>query len=391
MYGVVAVYLDHAATTPLLPEVLEAYTAALAVAGNPASLHAAGRDARRMLEEAREKLAGALGCDPVEVVFTSGGTEAINTALKGIFWARTRAGASARIAASGVEHHATLDTLAWLAGREGAEVVDVAVDGDGRILPAALDAALAGGAAVATAIWANNEVGTVSDIPALAAVAAFHGVPLHVDAVQALGAVPVDFRGSGAAALSVSAHKIGGPVGVGALIVGRRTAADPLLHGGGQQRGIRSGTQDVAGAVAFALAATLAVERRGAAAARTSALRDRLIRGVLEAIPDAVLRGALAGPERLPGNAHFTFAGCDGDSLLFLLDTAEIAVSTGAACAAGVAELSHVLLAMGVDEAHARGALRFTFGASTTEADVDAVLRALPDAVARARRAARRA
>ncbi|HEY8590659.1 MAG TPA: cysteine desulfurase family protein, partial [Naasia sp.] len=335
-----AVYLDHAATTPILPEVLEAYTEALAVVGNPASVHAAGQGARRMLEEARERLAAALGCDPVEVVLTSGGTESINTALKGIWWARTAAGAPPRIAAPAAEHHATVDALAWLAAREGAEIVDVPVDGDARILPGPLEGALAGGAALATAMWANNEVGTVSDVAALAAVAEGHGVPLHIDAVAALGAIPVDFRASGAAALSVSAHKVGGPVGVGALVVGRRTAAEPLLHGGGQQRGIRSGTQDVAGAVAFGLAATLAVERRAASAARVAALRDELVRGVRSAIPDAVLRGPEPGPERLPGNAHFTFPGCDGDSLLFLLDTAGIAVSTGAACQAGVAELS---------------------------------------------------
>ncbi|WP_286276473.1 cysteine desulfurase family protein [Naasia aerilata] len=382
-----AIYLDHAATTPLRPEVLEGYTEALRVVGNPSSIHAHGQTAKRMLEEARERVAAALGCDPVEVIFTSGGTEAINTAIKGMFWARVAAGAPPRVLLPGGEHHATLDTVAWLAAHEGAEVLELPVDGRAALPPDVLDGALAGGAALVTALWASNEVGTVQPVAELAAVAARHGIPMHADAVAALGQVPVDFRSSGLAALSVSAHKIGGPVGIGALVLGRRAIAEPLVHGGGQQRGIRSGTQDVAGAVAFGIAATLAAEELAATGAELAELRDRLIAGVLGSVPGAVLRGAEPGPNRLPGNAHFTFAGCDGDSLLFLLDMEGFSVSTGPACTAGVSELSHVLLAMGVPVEEARGALRFTLGAGSTAADVDALLQVLPGVVTRARRA----
>jgi cysteine desulfurase len=386
--GTMAIYLDHAATTPLRAEVFEAYADALRVVGNPSSIHGHGQAAKRMLEEAREQVAAALGCDPVEVIFTSGGTEAINTAIKGMYWARIAAGAPHRLILPGGEHHATLDTASWLATHEGADVLELPVDGAGALHPDVLDGALAtGGAALVTALWASNEVGTVQPVAELAAVAARHGVPMHADAVAALGQLPLEFRSSGLAALSVSAHKIGGPVGVGALVLGRRAAAEPLVHGGGQQRGIRSGTQDVAGAVAFGIAATLAAEELAATAAALAALRDRLIGGVLSAVPGAILRGAQPGPDRLPGNAHFTFAGCDGDSLLFLLDMAGFSVSTGAACTAGVAELSHVLLAMGVPEEEARGALRFTLGAGSTAADVDALLAVLPGIVAQARRA----
>lgn len=382
-----AIYLDHAATTPLLPEVLAAYTEALQVVGNPSSIHSQGQAASRMLEEARERIAAAVGCDPIEVVLTSGGTEAVNTAVKGIFWARAASG-SRRILFPGGEHHATLDTVTWLASSAGAELVELPVTADAVLQPAVLGAALRDGdAALVTTLWANNEVGTIQDVPALAAVAREAGVPVHADAVAAFGSVPVDFRTSGLAAMSVSAHKVGGPVGVGALVLGRTTASQALVHGGGQQRGIRSGTQDVAGAVAFGIAAELAVTRLAENAARLTALRDRLVAGVLERVPSATLRGAAPGPGRLPGNAHFTFDGCDGDSLLFLLDRAGIAVSTGSACQAGVAEISHVLLAMGLPEETARGALRFTLGSSTTESDVDEVLEVLPEVVVRARRA----
>jgi cysteine desulfurase len=383
-----AIYLDHAATTPVRPEVLEAYVEALHVVGNPSSIHGHGQTAKRMLEEARERVAAALGCDPVEIVFTSGGTESVNTAVKGIYWARTAAGAARRLLLPGGEHHATRDAADWLARHEGAAVEELPLDGEGRLAPSALEAALgAGGAALVSVLWASNEVGTIAPVRALAEAAGRAGVPIHADAVAALGQVPVDFRASGLSALSVSAHKIGAPVGIGALVLGRGVTAEPLVHGGGQQRGIRSGTQDVAGAVAFGLAATLAVERLSEHAQALAALRDRFVSGVLAAVPTAVLRGPAPGPERLPSNAHFTFAGCDGDSLLFLLDAAGFSVSTGAACQAGVAELSHVLLAMGVPEEEARGALRFTFGEGTTADDVDALLAVLPGVVARAQRA----
>lgn len=381
-------YLDHAATTPLHPEVLEEYARALAVVGNPSSIHSHGQQAKRMLEEAREQLAEVLGCHAMEIVFTSGGTEAINLAIKGTYWARNKNGERPLIVMPAGEHHATLDTVEWLVAAESAELRELPIDSEARVLPDVLQAALAeegDRVAVATVIWANNEVGTVQPIEELAAVAGRYGVPLHSDAVGALGSVPVDFRASALAAMSVSAHKIGGPVGVGALVLARSASVVPLLHGGGQQRKVRSGTQDVAGAVAFARAARLAADRLSAQTASVTELRDELIRGVRAIAPDAVLRGSI--DDRLPGNAHFTFPGCDGDSLLFLLDTAGVSVSTGSACTAGVSELSHVLLGMGIDEADARGALRMTLGEGSTRADVEAFLTALPDAVARARRA----
>lgn len=378
-----AVYLDHAATTPMPDEVLAAYTDALRLVGNPASIHGAGQTARELLETGREAIARAVGADPVEVVLTSGGTESINLAVKGMFWARERP----RIIAPLGEHHATLDTVEWLARHEGARVDWVELDDEGRIRLDALAAALAiepDEVALVTALWANNEVGTLQPAAELVQLAHRYGVPVHLDAVAAFGQVPIDVHAVGADAVSLSAHKVGGPVGVGALVLARTAHLEPLLHGGDQQRG-RSGTQDAAGALAFGVAATRAVAELPLA--RVAALRDRLVAGVLATVDGAVLRGA-PGEGRLPGNAHFTFAGADGDALLYLLDAAGIAVSTGSACQAGVPELSHVLLAMGVPEAEARGALRITLGHDTSDADVDALLAALPDAVARARAAA---
>lgn len=328
-----------------------------------------------MLEDARHTIAASIGADPVEVTFTSGGTEAINLAIKGLYWAAPDRN---RIIATRAEHHATIDALEWLEQHEGAVIEWVPVDGFGRIDLAALEVALDDDVALVTTLWANNEVGTIQPVERITALAAAHGVPVHVDAVSAFGSIPVDFAASGAAALSVSAHKIGGPVGVGALVIGRAASVTPLIHGGNQQRG-RSGTMDAAGAHAFATAAA------ALPGPDLAPLRDRLIAGVRAGVPEAVLRGDPV--DRLPGNAHFTFPGCEGDSLLFLLDAAGFSVSTGSACQAGVPEASHVLLAMGVDERDARGALRFTLGATTTAADVDALVAALPEAVSRARSA----
>lgn len=372
------IYLDHAATTPLRPSVLTAYVEALGVVGNPSSIHSRGQQAKRMLEEAREAVASSLGADAVEVTFTSGGTEAINLAIKGLFWSqRALDPAKRRILVSRAEHHATIDAVEWLEQHEGAVIDWIPVDSAGRIDLAYVESALADDVALVTALWANNEVGTVQPVEALVALAAVHGVPVHCDAVSAYGHVPIDFHASGLAALSVSAHKIGGPVGVGALLISRATTVTPLLHGGNQQRA-RSGTQDSAGAVAFGVAASLPLFD-------STALRDRLIAGVQRAVPTAILRGDPL--HRLPNNAHFTFPGCEGDSLLFLLDAAGFSVSTGSACQAGVPEASHVLLAMGLSEPDARGALRITVGHETTEAEVDAFLAALPAAVERARSA----
>lgn len=381
------VYFDHAATTSLAPEALAALTRELSRTGNPSSLHGSGRRARRAVEDAREALAAAAGAHPSEVIFTSGGTEADNLAVKGLFWARRDADPRrTRILCSTVEHPAVLDTVEWLERHEGAEVRWLPVDGDGVVELAVLAAELADGPesiALVTVMWANNEVGTIQPIEDIVERAHSAGVPVHSDAVQAFGSLPVDFRASGLDAMSVSGHKIGGPVGVGALLLGRSVKLTPVQHGGGQERDVRSGTLDTASIAAFAAAAEAAVAGLPAEAERIAGLRDRLVEGVRDRVPAAVLRGA-PGAGRLPGNAHFTFPGCEGDSLLFLLDLAGVESSTGSACTAGVPRPSHVLLAMGLDEDTARGAQRFTLGHSSTEADVDALLTALPGAVERA-------
>jgi cysteine desulfurase len=383
-------YLDHAATTPMLDEAVEAYVAAAREVGNASSLHAPGRLARRRVEESRECIAASLGARPSEVIFTSGGTEADNLAVKGMFWARRGADrARNRIVASSIEHHAVLDAVEWLGEHEGADITWLPVDGVGRVNPDALREAIgdAGDVALLTAMWANNEIGTVQPVPALATVAAEAGVPMHTDAIQAVGQVPVDFAASGVAAMSVTGHKLGGPVGVGALLLGRDVPCTPLLHGGGQERDVRSGTLDVPGIVAFAVAVEASVKRQQEYAATVSALRDDLVARVREAITDAVFNGD--PDDRLPGNAHFSFPGCAGDALLLLLDAAGIACSTGSACSAGVAQPSHVLLAMGADDDRARSSLRFTLGHTSIADDIDQLMAALPPAVERARRAYR--
>ncbi|WP_284977126.1 cysteine desulfurase family protein [Arthrobacter sp. efr-133-TYG-104] len=384
------VYLDHAATTPMSPEALAVMTRELARTGNPSSLHGAGRRARRAVEDARETLAAAAGAHPSEVIFTSGGTEADNLAVKGLFWARhDEDPRRTRILCSAVEHHAVMDTVEWLERHEGAEAVWLPVDHTGTVALETVQREIdkdPDSIALITVMWANNEVGTIQPIPDIVEMAKPHGIPVHSDAVQAFGSVAVDFRASGLAAMSVSGHKLGGPVGVGALFLGRAVKLTPVQHGGGQERDVRSGTLDTAAIAAFAAAAAAATAHQGEERERIRALRDRLIRGVEEAVPDAVLRGA-PGNGRLPGNAHFTFPGCEGDSLLFLLDLAGVESSTGSACTAGVPRPSHVLLAMGLDEDTARGAQRFTLGHSSTEADVDTLLTALPGACAKARQA----
>jgi cysteine desulfurase len=387
-------YLDHAATTPMRAEALDATTELMHRLGNASSLHAAGRLARRSVEEARERLAAALGARPGDVVFTSGGTEADNLALKGIYWARRdRDDRRRRILTTAVEHHAVLDAIAWLADREGAEVERLPVDRVGRLDLAALRVAVGrdpGSVALVSVMWANNEVGTVQPIEAVVEAAAEHGIPVHTDAVQAVGQVPVDLARSGVDAAATSGHKLGGPPGVGALVVRRETELVPVLHGGGQERDVRSGTLNVPGIAGFAVAAEQACERQPLLAERLAALRGELVRRLREVVPDAVLNG---DPEpgvghRLPGNAHLAFPGCEGDLLLMLLDAQGIACSTGSACSAGVPEASHVLLAMGCDEATARGSLRFSLGHTSTADDVDRLAGAIGPVVARARAAA---
>ncbi len=388
-------YLDHAATSPIRPEAVASLCAALSQVGNASSLHTSGRRVRRLVEESREQFAQAVDAGPSEVVFTAGGTEADNLAVKGLYWSRRDDDSRRRrVIISAIEHHAVLDPADWLAEHEGADVVRVGVDPLGRVDLDVLRAAIedgpdgADGVALVSVMWANNEVGTLQQVPEIAALSHEFGIPVHTDAVQAVGLVPVSFATSGVDCLTVSGHKLGGPVGVGALLARRGLRLEPVLHGGGQERAVRSGTLDAASIAAMATAAELAVTSPGSAGEyQLETLRDALVAAVQEQVPDAVLRGDPDPSGRLPGNAHFTFPGCEGDSLLYLLDARGVECSTGSACQAGVPQPSHVLLAMGVPEAQARGALRFTLGWNSTPADVEALAAAIGPVVARARRA----
>lgn len=367
---------------------IEAVTAELTRVGNPSSLHRSGREARRVLEESREVIAARLGARPSEVIFTSGGTEADNLAVLGGYRAARKRTGAARVVASTVEHHAVLETVQSLADGEGADVAWAPVDGSGRVEVDALTGLLdAAPTAVVTVMWANNETGALQPVAEIADLARERGAIAHSDAVQAVGHVPVDFAASGLDSLSLSGHKIGAPVGVGALLARREVALDPVQHGGGQERDVRSGTLDVAGAAGLAAAIEVAVGGLAAEATRLRTLRDRLVAGVRATVADVTLNGPTTDVETLPGIANLTFAGCRADDLLMLLDAAGIDSSTGSACSAGVSQPSHVLQAMGRSTAEAGSALRFSLGHTSTEQDVDALLAALPDAVERARRA----
>ena len=360
------------------------------MAGNPSSLHTAGRSVRQVVEEARESIAADLRTRPSAVIFTSGGTESDNLAVKGLFWQRRdRLGQPARVLASSIEHHAVLDPVAWLGTHEGASIEWLGVDAQGRVSPDEIEDLLrAGDVALCTVMWANNEVGTIEPVGRISELCREAGVPFHTDAVQAVGQIPVNLSEIGAHAVTISSHKIGGPFGVGALILDPALTLTPIMHGGGQERDIRSGTFDAPAIAAFAVALHHAVAGQADHAAHVRELRDQLVAAVLAAVPGTVLNGAsLNGASRLPGNAHFSFPGCEGDALLMLLDAAGIDCSTGSACTAGIPEPSHVLLAMGVDEPTARASLRFSLGRATTSADIDSVVRALPSAVDRAARA----
>jgi cysteine desulfurase len=393
-------YLDHAATTPMIPAARERWMQVSEMAGNPSSLHTAGRSVRQVVEEARESIAADLRTRPSAVIFTSGGTESDNLAVKGLFWQRRdRLGQPARVLASSIEHHAVLDPVAWLGTHEGASIEWLGVDAQGRVSPDEIEDFLrAGDVALCTVMWANNEVGTIEPVGRIAELCSEAGVPFHTDAVQAVGQIPVNLSEIGAHAVTISSHKIGGPFGVGALILDPSLTLTPIMHGGGQERDIRSGTFDAPAIAAFAVALHHAVTGQADHAAHVSELRDQLVAAVLAAVPGTVLNGtsldgagldsaSLNGASRLPGNAHFSFPGCEGDALLMLLDAAGIDCSTGSACTAGIPEPSHVLLAMGVDEPTARASLRFSLGRATTSADIDSVVRALPLAVDRAARA----
>jgi cysteine desulfurase len=388
------VYLDHGATTPMLPEAIEAMTAQMATVGNASSLHTSGRLGRRVVEESRETIAQAMGARPSEVLFTSGGTESDNLAIKGTFWARRDADPRrVRLLVSTVEHHAVIDCVDFLEAHEGAKVTWLEVDRVGRVHPETVRAAIEtdpDSVALVSVMWANNEVGTVQQIAEIVSVAHEFAIPVHSDAVQAVGQVEVDFDGSGLDVMSISGHKVGGPQGVGALLARRDATLVPLIHGGGQERQVRSGTLDVPAIRGYAVAMRHATDNLAAAAERLVTLRDRLIRGAQDGGFGIQVTGDWEpgdGIRRLPGNAHLLVPGCDGDSLLYLLDAAGVQCSTGSACQAGVPQPSHVLLAMGMPEQQARGALRLTLGHTSTAADVDAFLAALPAAVERAQRA----
>lgn len=391
------VYLDHAATTDVLPAAIDAMVEQMRAGGNPSSLHALGRDARATVEYARERIARAIGADPAEVIFTSGGTEADNLAVKGIYWKRREEDPQrTRILVSSIEHHAVEDTCEWLEKAEGAHVEWIPVDERGRVDPQTVRELIEKNpedVALVTVMWANNEVGTVQPIPEIAAIAAEYGIPMHSDAVQAFGAVPIDFHSSGTTTLAISGHKIGGPMGIGALVATRAVQMTPVLHGGGQERSVRSGTIDAPAIAGFAEAAVHAVEHLPEESARIAALRNELVAAVSALIPQAHLSGEdplteeYPGQKRLPGNAHFTFENAEGDTLLFLLDMQGISSSTGSACNAGVTRPSHVLIAMGMDEDTACSAQRFTLGHSSTGADIARLIAALPTAYTQAAKA----
>jgi len=381
------IYLDHAATTPMIPEAVEVMTRELTRVGNASSLHASGRSARRVVEESREAIAAQVGAQPAEVIFTSGGTESDNLAIKGAVWAGIESGRR-RVVTSAIEHHAVLDSVAWLGQSATAEVSYAPVDSDGRLNMSALTSAVDSETALVSVMWANNEVGALQPVRQIADLAAVHGAISHSDAVQAVGHVDVNFAASGLDLLSFTAHKLGGPYGIGALLARRELRLAPILHGGGQERDVRSGTLDVAAAAGFAAALDLAIKTRVQEEQRIRRLRRQLVNSVLAAVPWAIWYGPRAEEAHLPGIASIGFPGCSADAILMLLDAAGIDCATGAACSAGVSQPSHVLTAMGCSEAEARSALRFSLGHTSTLADVLALAAALPEAVRRAKAAA---
>ena len=376
-----SIYLDHAATTPMVESSLIAMTNQLAAIGNPSSLHTHGRATRKTLEDARELIAKKVGCLPSEVIFTASGTEANNIALKGLYWAGRDSGKHL-VVISSIEHHAILDPAHWLAKHESAEVIEIPVDIDGIIDLAFLKHLVESRGneiAVISVMHANNETGVLQPINEVVAIAG--EIPVHTDAVQSFKKTPLSFSQLGVIALSISAHKIGGPLGIGALILKRAVEIPSLLHGGGQEREIRSGTLNAPGIVGFATAAASSHYN----AAAVAGLRDRFVSSVQSLIPDAVVNGL--GSMRLPGIVNITFPGTQSDTLLLLMDAQHISCSTGSACSAGVHEASHVLLAMGHSEITAQSSLRFSFGATSTANDCDFVLSVLPDVIARGRAA----
>ncbi len=385
-------YLDHAATTPMLPEAVAAMSNELANVGNPSSLHGSGRRARKTVEEAREIIAAALCAKPMDVLFTSGGTEANNLAVKGLYWARKKLDKNFnRVLISSIEHHAVLDPVMWLGEHEGAEVELLAVDQNGILHPETLQKAIdknPNNIALISIMWANNEVGTIQPIKELSEIAAKYQIPFHSDAVQAMAYLPIDLSEVNVSALTITGHKVGGPQGVGALIAKSDIKLEPVSHGGGQERDVRSGTLDAPAIAGFGKAIAVLVSQRERRAARIKTLRDELIKKVIEVVPQAIVNGDMTN--RLPGNAHISFPGCEGDALLMLLDAHGVECSTGSACSAGIAQPSHVLLAMGRDEKTARSSLRFSLGHTSSQEDIEELITALANTVDRAKRASAR-
>src|SRR2546428_176766 len=379
------VYLDHAATTPVDPEVADAMARVLREThGNPSSIYAEGRAARELVDRAREDVAAVLGAQPTEIVFTSGGTEADNLALRGVM--KARRGLGDHLVTTAIEHHAVLDTARDLESSGQVRVTVVPVDRDGRVDPAAIAAAIEPKTTLVSVMHANNEIGTIQPISEIGAICHDRGVKLHSDAVQSVGALDFDTSRVPVDLVSVNAHKFYGPKGVGALYVRRGTRLATMQTGGGQEKGRRTGTENVAGIVGLGVAMRIARERRATESPRQARLRDRLISGVRARVPGAVLNGHPT--DRLPNNISFCIPGTDGESLIVALDLEGFAVSSGSACTSGETEPSHVLLALGLDREVAKGSLRVTVGRSTTEADVDAFVRALEHVVARVRNAA---
>jgi cysteine desulfurase len=364
-------FLDHASTTPVREKALEAYLDALAHLGNPSSVHAHGRETRELLEQAREVLARAAGCNSAEVIFTSGGTEANNHAIKGFFWQRQSDKSRKYIISALTEHHAVIDPIEWLEQHEGATVLWLPVDKSGQPDLETYNSWLENHGdeiALVSLMWVNNETGAIWDIPKMTAAANQYGIPVHCDAVAAFGHTQIAFQESGLAAMSISGHKLGAPIGIGALIVSRKQKPISLIHGGGQERGLRSGTMNYPHALSLAKAAELAVADMLEREAKLELLRDRLEDEVLTQIPQAIktISGA-----RIGHTASFIFPGVQSDSLLFLLDQKGVSVSAGSACQAGVLGASHVLLALGYQEAEAAAVIRVTLGHTTTAQDID--------------------
>jgi cysteine desulfurase len=383
------VYLDHAATSPIRASVLELYVATLSEIGNPASVHSFGQRSRQILEQSREEIAKAINCDRNEVIFTSGGTESDNLAVKGLYWnANSKDPQKNVIVSAAAEHHAVLDAINWLVDSQNAELYIIPSDDQGVLDVAELKNYLelnAPRVALISVMWANNEIGVIHPISEITKLARSYQVPVHSDAIAALGHIPVDFAKSGLAAMTITGHKLGGPVGSGALILRRDQKLTPVNHGGGQERNLRSGTPDASSAAALALTITEAVSEQAELAARHKLMTERLIAGVKQIASDVIVSSEKA--LRLPNNAHFRFPGCLGDSLLFLLDSDGVSISTGSACTAGVSGPSHVVLSLGAGNDEAMGTLRITLGHSTQDQDIDAFLKAFPKAYEGAKKA----